>query len=101
MSQFFDRALVQLHQPGALTALLKGPGPAPYPQLERLPAAVFGPPGAEINQVSDASVLGVEPVVPVPGRDRVSGTWTATQPVPGLGDLRGEIQSQSNDRLAP
>lgn len=91
MSQFLDRALVQLHQAAALTTLIKGPGAAPYPQLGRLPAAVFDRPGAEIDHVRDASVLEVEPVVPVPGRDRVSGTWTATQPAPGLGDLRGEI----------
>lgn len=91
MSQFVDRALLQLHDPAALAALLKGGGAAPYPGLERLLTSVFDPSEAAIDHVQDLTVSTVAPMVWMPGRDRLSLTWTATQPAPGLGDLRGEL----------
>lgn len=91
MSGFIDRTLLQLHDPAALAAVLKGPGGAPFRHLERLVAAVFDSDSGQVDHIENLSVLQVEPVVLLSARDKVTGTWTASQPAPGLGDLRGEL----------
>lgn len=91
MSQFIDRAVLQLHQPAPLAALLKGSGGAPYPHLERLVTAVFANDSERLHRIDDLTVLEVEPVVMLPERERLTGMWTVTQPASGLGDVRGEL----------
>jgi hypothetical protein len=91
MSQFVDRALLQLHDPAALTTLLKGAAAPPYPQFERLLDAVFASENATIDHIDDLTVLATLPVVLVPGKDRISATWTASQPAHALSDIRGEL----------
>lgn len=91
MSQFIDRAMLQLHRAGPLTTLLKGTGSAPYPRLERLITAVFAPGGEQVHSIENVTVLDVEPVMMMPERGHVTGTWAVTQPAAGLGDVRGEI----------
>lgn len=92
MSQFIDRAVLQLHRPAPLAALLKGTGTAPYPHLERLLAAVFGHHAERLDRIEDLEVVRVEPVVLLPEREVLTATWTVTQPTSGLGDVRGELR---------
>ncbi|WP_216698688.1 hypothetical protein [Arthrobacter sp. H41] len=54
-------------------------------------AAVFDNQSAQVDHIEELTVLEVEPMVLVPGRDRMTGTWTVTQPAPEFGDLRGEV----------
>ncbi len=88
---FIDQALLQLHEGAALTTLLKGPGPAPYPHLERLIASVYSSEGATLHSVTDVTVASTTPALLVAGRDRIVGSIVTTQPGYVVNDLRADL----------
>lgn len=92
MAQFADRAIAQLHLPGALATLLTGPPAATYPRLARLVDEVYDAEGVDLDRITGATVLSVRPEHPLTGADRVTLTWLQQQPSYVTGDLRGLIQ---------
>jgi hypothetical protein len=89
MATFIDRALVWLHDPGTLGALLRGAPATSYPHLERLVAAVFDPAGVTIDRIVGATVTNVAPMRALAATDRVELNWQQHQPSFQLADVRG------------
>ncbi len=89
MATFIDRALVWLHDPGTLGALLRGAPATSYPHLERLVAAVFDPAGVTIDRIVGATVTNVAPMRALAVTDRVELNWQQHQPSFQLADVRG------------
>lgn len=91
MSGFVDRALLQLHDPAALTTLLTGGAAAPYPRLARLITTLYDTDAATIDHVQAVTVASTEPMVQIAVRTRICGTFTTSQPAHGLSDLRADL----------
>ncbi|MBD8060002.1 hypothetical protein IC607_13590 [Cellulomonas sp. JH27-2] len=97
MGSFADRALAQLHDAGALAALLKGPAAADYPHLRRLVDEVYATDGVELDSITDAVVQTVRPEHALAGADRVALTWSQQQPTYTTADLRGLVERTGDE----
>jgi hypothetical protein len=91
MATFTDRALVWLHDPATLAALLRGPDAPAYPHLERLVTGVYAPEGVQLDRIAGATVVDVTPMKALAGADRLDLTWQRNQPTFELADLRGTL----------